>query len=151
MMRAPIRQSVGALVLGASLAVASRVEAQDGKALFTRCTACHQETGKGIPGAFPPLAGSSWVTGPASRPIAIVLHGLQGPLKVGPATYNGVMVAYGTGQPMTDAEVAAVVTYIRSSWGNKASAVTAAQVAQVRAATKGTKGAMTEAALLKLQ
>ena len=126
-------------------------QAQDGKALFARCTACHQETGKGIPGAFPPLAGSSWVTGPASRPIAIVLHGLQGPLKVGKDTYNGVMVAYGTGQPMTDAEVAAVVTYIRTSWGNKASVVTAADVAKVRAATKARKGAFTEAELLKLQ
>ena len=139
-----------ATILVAS-AVASRAEAQDGKALYARCTACHQENGKGIANAFPPLAGSSWVTGPASRPIAIVLHGLQGPLKVGTATYNGVMIAYGTGQPMTDAEVAAVVTYIRTSWGNKASAVTAAQVAQVRAATKARKGAFTEAELLKLQ
>jgi len=144
------RSSFLATILVAS-AVASRAEAQDGKALYARCTACHQENGKGIANAFPPLAGSSWVTGPASRPIAIVLHGVQGPLKVGTATYNGVMIAYGTGQPMTDAEVAAVVTYIRTSWGNKASAVTAAQVAQVRAATKARKGAFTEAELLKLQ
>lgn len=144
------RSSFLATILVAS-AIASKAEAQDGKALYARCTACHQENGKGIANAFPPLAGSSWVTGPASRPIAIVLHGLQGPLKVGTATYNGVMIAYGTGQPMTDAEVAAVVTYIRTSWGNKASAVTAAQVAQVRAATKARKGAFTEAELLKLQ
>jgi len=61
------------------------------------------------------------------------------------------MSAYGIGQPMTDAEVAAVVTYIRTSWGNKASPVTAAQVAQVRTATKGRKTAMTEADLLKLK
>lgn len=145
-----LRGSAVLATLIVTSAVASKAEAQDGKALFQRCTACHQETGKGVPGAFPPLAGSSWVQGPASRPIAIVLHGLQGPIKVGKDTYNGVMIAYGTGQPMTDAEVAAVVTYIRSSWGNKASAVTAAQVAQVRAATKGIKGSMTEAALLKL-
>ena len=144
------RPTLLATILLAST-VASRAAAQVGKALFQRCTACHQETGQGIPGAFPPLAGSSWVTGPAARPIAIVLHGLQGPLKVGKDTYNGVMIAYGTGQPMTDAEVAAVVTYIRTSWGNKATAVTAAQVAQVRASTKVRKGAFTEAELLKLQ
>jgi mono/diheme cytochrome c family protein len=146
-----LRWSSFAVAVLATATFAPAAQAQDGKALYARCTACHQETGKGIPNAFPPLAGSSWVTGPASRAIAIVLHGVQGPLKVGTATYNGVMIAYGTGQPMTDAEVAAVVTYIRTSWGNKASAVTAAQVAQVRAATKARKGAFTEAELLKLQ
>jgi mono/diheme cytochrome c family protein len=145
------RRSTYAVAIGVVTATPFVAQAQDGKALYARCTACHQENGKGIANAFPSLVGASWVTGPASRPIAIVLHGLQGPLKVGTATYNGVMIAYGTGQPMTDAEVAAVVTYIRTSWGNKASAVTAAQVAQVRAATKARKGAFTEAELLKLQ
>lgn len=146
-----LRHSTLLATVAVAAAVGSKAEAQDGKALYARCTACHQANGQGIANAFPPLAGSSWVTGPASRPIAIVLHGVQGPMKVGTATYNGVMIAYGTGQAMTDAEVAAVVTYIRTNWGNKASAVTAAQVAQVRASTKARKGAFTEAELLKLQ
>jgi len=131
--------------------LALNVQAQDGKSLYVRCASCHQQTGVGIAGAIPPLAGSSWVTGPASRTIAIVIYGVQGQMKVGNMTYNGMMSAYGIGQPMTDAEVAAVVTYIRTSWGNKASPVTAAQVAQVRTATKGRKTAMTEADLLKLK
>lgn len=129
----------------------STANAQDGKALYIRCASCHQQNGAGITNAIPPLAGSSWVTGPASRTIAIVIHGVQGPIKVGNITYNGMMSAYGIGQPMTDAEVAAVVTYIRTNFGNKASPVTAAQVAQVRTATKGRKTAMTEADLLKLK
>ncbi len=98
----------------------------DGQQAYQRCTVCHQATGQGVSGAFPPLAGSEWATAAnAALPIRIVLKGLQGAITVKGARYNGAMPAFGTGQPMNDADVAAVLTYVRSSWGNKASAVTA--------------------------
>ncbi len=106
-----------------------------GEQVFARCIACHQATGQGLPGAFPPLSGSEWVTGPVDKPIAIVLHGMQGPITVAGATYNSLMMAYGTGAPMTDEEVANVLTYVRASFGNNASAVSVEDVARVRAAT----------------
>ncbi len=130
-------------------ALSTTAEAQKtGAEVYATCSACHQANGQGVPGAFPPLAGSEWVNGKGDIPIAIVLHGLQGPLTVKGQKYNGVMAPWGT--TFNDDQIAAVVTYIRSQWGNKAPAVTKADVARVRAATKAQKGALTEAALKKL-
>lgn len=109
----------------------------DGQALYGRCAACHQPTGAGLPGAFPPLSASEWVTGDPTIPIKVVLHGLQGEITVAGSTYNSVMLPYGGTGEMNDAEVAAVLTYVRSAFGNSASAVTADEVAAVRAATSG--------------
>ncbi len=100
---------------------------------YAVCSTCHQPTGLGLDPAFPPLAGSEILTGPSEVPIAIVLHGLQGPLKVKGKDYNGAMVAWGQ---LSDEDIAATLTYERASWGNSAPAVTAAEVAAVRAATK---------------
>jgi len=72
------------------------------------------------------------VNGPADRMVAIILHGMQGPITVAGATYNSVMMPYGTGVAMTGDQVASVATYVRSSFGNSGSAVTAADVARVR-------------------
>jgi mono/diheme cytochrome c family protein len=117
-------------------APAAATAAPDGRALYQRCAVCHQATGQGVPGAFPPVALSEWATAAnAALPIRVVLHGLQGPVTVKGQKFNGTMPAFGTGQPMNDADVAAVLTYVRSSWGNKASAVTADDVAKERAAT----------------
>lgn len=118
-----------------------------GEVAFSRCAVCHTPSGEGVPNVYPPLAGSSWVTGPAARPIAVVLHGVQGPIAVKGATYTNVMMPYGTGVPMSDAEVAAVVTYIRSSWGNTAGAVSEGEVARVRKATAGRTAPYTAAEL----
>lgn len=96
------------------------------------CSACHQADGKGLAGVYPPLAGSDWVTGDPNIPIAIVLHGMQGPVTVNGQQYNSLMAPLGS---LSDEQIAAILTYERASWGNSASAVTAAQVAQVRAAT----------------
>lgn len=109
----------------------------DGQALYGRCAACHQPNGAGLAGAFPPLSASEWVTGNPEVPIRVVLHGLQGEINVAGSTYNSVMLPYGGTGEMNDAEVAAVLTYVRSSFGNSASAVTADEVAAVRAATSG--------------
>ncbi len=96
------------------------------------CVVCHQPGGTGMQGAFPPLAGSAVVQGDPGVPIRIVLHGLQGEMTRGGATYNGVMTPWGS--QLNDTDVANVLTYIRSSWGNSAPAVTPEQVAEVRAA-----------------
>ena len=107
-----------------------------GQQIYQRCATCHQATGQGLSGSFPPLAGSEWATAQnAAVPIRIVLHGLQGLITVRNQRFSSAMPPYGTGQPLSDAEVAAVLTYVRSAWGNKASAVTGDQVARERAAT----------------
>jgi len=116
----------------------------------SNCIACHQANGQGLSGAFPPLAGSEWVTGSADRPIAVVLHGLQGPITVAGKKYNGVMMAGGTAGAMDDQQIADVLSYVRSSWGNTASAVTAADVARVRAAYASRTSAWTAAELQAL-
>jgi mono/diheme cytochrome c family protein len=120
----------------APAAAVSAAPQPNGQQLFQRCAVCHQATGQGVPSAFPPLAGSEWATAVNTAvPIRVVLHGLQGAVTVKHQQFNGAMPAYGTGQPMSDAEVAAVLTYVRSAWGNSAGAVTAADVARERAAT----------------
>jgi ubiquinol-cytochrome c reductase cytochrome b subunit len=93
----------------------------------TSCSGCHGATGQGVPSTFPPLANNPVVTGDPSKVIGIVLSGLSGSVTVNGGTYNGQMPAW-KGQ-LTNAQIASVITYIRSAWGNKASAVTEAQVA----------------------
>jgi len=108
--------------------------AVDGAAVYAaRCAACHQATGAGLAGVFPPLAGSEWVMGKETTLAAAVLHGIHGPLTVKGATYNGEMPAF-AGQ-LGDAELAAVLTHIRGQWGNGAAPVTAETVAAVRQET----------------
>lgn len=119
--------------------------ASGGEALYQqRCMSCHQTTGLGIPGTYPPLAGSEYAAAAdPAVPIRIVMHGIQGPITVKGTTYNSLMPAYGVGVVMTDEEIASLLTYVRSSWGNTASAVTAADVAKERAATASQAGAVT--------
>lgn len=110
----------------------------DGEQLFAaKCAACHQASGAGVPGVFPPLAASEWVTGSPTRLVQILLHGIQGPIDVRGATYNGLMPPW---QSLSDAELAALATYVRAAWGNGADAVTAATVAEQRAATASRSG-----------
>jgi mono/diheme cytochrome c family protein len=116
----------------------------EGEQLYQRCVTCHQANGEGLAGSFPPLAGSEYATAAnVAVPIRIVMHGMQGPLTVKGTQYNGIMPAGGTGIAMSDAEIAAVLTYVRQSWGNNASAVTAEQVAAERTATSGQSGPVT--------
>jgi mono/diheme cytochrome c family protein len=98
-----------------------------------RCAACHQSGGRGLPGTFPPLAGSNWVTGPGVPAVRILLHGVQGTLTVNGAAYNGAMPGFAS--QLSDEEIAAVLSYVRSQWGNQAAPVGTAQVAAERAAT----------------
>lgn len=105
-----------------------------GRKLFTDrgCIGCHQLTGKGLAGQFPPLAGSEWVHGSPERLSRIVLHGLQGPVKIQNETYNNVMPGFGP--ILDDQQAAAVLTFIRQEWGNKASPISPSVVAAARAA-----------------
>jgi mono/diheme cytochrome c family protein len=108
----------------------------DGAAIFAaRCAPCHQATGSGLPGVFPPLAGSNWVNGRDTTVIQILLHGIQGTLTVNGASYNGNMPTFGA--QLSDAEIAAVLTHVRSHWGNKTGPISAAMVAAQRAASAG--------------
>jgi len=123
-------------VTDTTLVAPTTTVASAGETEYQRCLVCHQATGAGIPGAFPPLAGSEYVNGPADRMVAIIVHGLQGPITVAGTTYNSMMMPYGTGVAMTDDQVASVATYVRASFGNTGSVVTAADVARVREKTK---------------
>lgn len=110
--------------------------AQLGKKVYTQiCVACHQVTGQGIPGVFPPLAGSEWVTGSEERMIRIVLHGLSGKITVAGKDYDNAMASLGGS--MKDDQIANVLTYIRQEWGNDAPAVSAETVAKIRAEHAG--------------
>jgi len=96
----------------------------DGEALFVQnCAACHQASGAGIPGAFPPLAKSPYVTSDnTERMASIMIYGLSGPIKVLGNDYSGVMAPLGH---LKDQELAAIATYVRSAWGNSAEPVAA--------------------------
>ncbi|TAM78464.1 c-type cytochrome [bacterium] len=99
-----------------------------GKTIYLqKCAACHNASGAGIAGTFPPLAANAFVTGDPKAVIDIVVNGKTGPLTVEGKPYNGAMPAW-KGQ-LTNAQIASIVTYIRNDWGNKAGAVTEAQVA----------------------
>lgn len=97
----------------------------------TNCNTCHQGEGQGMPGVFPPLTETEWVTGDKGRLIRLTLNGLNGPMTVNGVEYNSVMTPHDF---LSDDQIAAVLTYIRQSFGNQASAVTPAEVAAVRAA-----------------
>jgi mono/diheme cytochrome c family protein len=94
------------------------------------CSSCHQPNGAGLAGAFPPLAGSDWVAGKPEILAATVLHGLSGPIQVNGISYNGAMPPWGA--TLSDDDVANVLTYIRSTWGNSAAAVDPGLVASIR-------------------
>ena len=99
------------------------------------CSACHQATGEGLKGIFPPLAQSDYLLADKERSIRIALQGIGGPIVVNGVEYQGVMPAPA---PMDDQQVADVLTYVRSAWGNRGDAVTPAEVKQVRAALAAT-------------
>jgi len=97
------------------------------------CSPCHQASGMGAPGQFPPLAGSDWVnTDGPNRILRIILNGLNGPMEVNGQSWNAAMPPLGD-VIASDADLAAVVSYIRNTWGNEASICTPEEAAAVRA------------------
>ncbi len=124
----------------APVAVATESSADKGKTTYGQiCASCHLATGLGQEGNFPPLVNSAWLNGDPSVPIAIVIAGLQGEIKVEGKTYNGVMQPWGM---LSDDDVANVLTYARSQWGNAGAPVTPEQVKAVRE-KMGSRGAWT--------
>jgi mono/diheme cytochrome c family protein len=105
-----------------------------GKGVYeTYCLACHQADGGGVPRMNPPLAKTVYVLGDKNRLIGIVLNGMDEPLEIDGETYTNVMASHDF---LKDQEIADVLTYVRNSFGNKASAVLPDEVKAVRAARK---------------
>lgn len=128
------------LTLFASFAKAEesdvKASIERGKAVYMQtCIACHQPTGLGIPGAFPPLAGTEYTGGDARRMIAMTLKGVNPPLKIKEMTYSIPMPPLPTQFPMLadDGKLADVINYVRNSFGNKdEKGVTPAMIDAVR-------------------
>lgn len=107
----------------------------DGAQVYqANCVACHQASAAGLAGVFPPLAGSEWVKAPDRVPVNILLHGIRGSLTVKDTVYNGQMPSFKT--KLSDAEIAAVLSYIRGNFGNAAGKITAETVKAERDAGK---------------
>ena len=126
-----------------TLALGRRLYASKG------CLACHQANGQGVPGQFPPLADSEWVL--ASQPgriIRIVLNGALGEIQVKGQSYNNVM--FPLRELLTDEEAAAILTFIRREWGNRAPEVTPERVREVREKTRNQYAPWNPADLLNL-
>ncbi len=116
------------------------------------CATCHQPTGEGLLNIYPPLKGSPWVSGSEERLIKLALHGLWGKIEVNGRTFDtakGVPPMTPFASLLNDKELAAVLTYVRNSWGNKASPVAPETVTRVRAANKSRSMFWTPEELLK--
>jgi mono/diheme cytochrome c family protein len=101
------------------------------------CVTCHQPNGQGLDPAFPSLEKSQWVAGSPERLIKLAMYGLMGPLEINGKKYDGQVPMTPFGGMLKDDEMAAVLTFVRNSFGNKASAVTAGQVKAIRDANAG--------------
>lgn len=112
-------------------AMRNPASASDGATVYlTNCSSCHQASGQGVSGAFPPLAGNPVVTGNPVAVIAIVKNGLEGRVVVNGVAYSGIMPSW-KGQ-ISDDQIAAVISYIRSAWTNHAGGVSVAQVQAIK-------------------
>ena len=155
-MKSPLVHLLAAACL---LTITPLIQAQDaasisrGQTVYMQvCFACHQPTGQGLPGMFPPLLGSNWVS--AKKPdriIRMVLHGLTGPIKINGKPFTSpapLMPAQGAA--LNDKKIADVLTFVRYTFGNNASAVTPAEVTAIRQAEKGRQTPWTEAEILSI-
>jgi mono/diheme cytochrome c family protein len=110
---------------------AATASAHPGKKVYdSLCLACHMANGTGVPGMYPPLADTDWVTGDKERLIQITIQGLSGEIEVNGVTYNNIMPP---NSHLSNQEIADVLTYIRQSFGNDAGEVTVEEVQKVRA------------------
>ena len=124
-----------------------------GRNIYSRdgyCQTCHQVDGRGLSASqFPPLAGTAWVTGSEERLIKVVLKGLLGPMTLQGKEYPGDVPMTPFEGLLNDEEVAAVLTYVRNSFGNEASVISPEKVAEVRAAIADKEGYYSPAELLE--
>lgn len=106
------------------------VSTNPGQEIYTKyCMACHQASGSGVPGMYPTLQKTDWVHGDKSRLIGLLLNGQQGEIKVNGQVFRGVMPPH---QYLTDQQIADVLTYVRTNFGNSASAVLPEEVTTLR-------------------
>jgi mono/diheme cytochrome c family protein len=121
-----------------------------GRVLYgSLCIACHQGNGLGVARQVPPLAGSEWVLGSDARLKRILLGGVNGPMHVGTNVFNNVMVPMG--DRWDDAKIAAVLSFIRTQWGNTGAAISPESVAATRARTASRFPLWNEQDLLAVQ
>ncbi len=127
-----VQASADTQVHSAEVAVASKDEliARGQKVYLANCAACHQPDGTGLKGAFPPLAESDYLLGDRKHVLGVAMFGLSGPITVNGVDYNGVMPSLAH---LSNEDLAAVMTYVLSSWGNDGAAVSVAEVAALRA------------------
>lgn len=119
-----------------------------GEKLFNaNCAQCHQQTGLGQAGQFPPLAASEWVLGSTNRLTHILVRGIQGSIHVKGGVYNNQMPAWNT---LKDEQIAGILSYIRQAWGNSAPPITKDQVAAGRKDAEPHGEAYTEGELLAM-
>ena len=105
-----------------------------GEVVYTQtCLPCHQANGRGVPNLNPPLVNTKWVLGAKEDLIKVILKGMTGEIEVNEETYNNNMPPH---EFLTDLQIADVLTYVRNSFGNKASAIKEAEVTSVRAKSK---------------
>jgi mono/diheme cytochrome c family protein len=104
-----------------------------GKVYYEQCLSCHQVDGGGVQNMNPPLTKTKWILGDKAQLIKVVLMGMTGKTEINGDTYQNVMAPH---SDLSDQQIADVLTYVRNSFGNKASGVTALQVKTVRANTK---------------
>ena len=132
---------------GAGATVAEAGPKERGKKIYmANCATCHQATGQGVAGQYPPLAGSEYVLGSTRRLGMIILKGLEGPITVKGQQY-GSAVMQPWEKTLTDAKIADVMTYVRQEWGNSASTVAPEGVAALRKEIAGHPGSYHEADL----
>jgi mono/diheme cytochrome c family protein/glucose/arabinose dehydrogenase len=114
-----------------------------GRTLYAKegnCVTCHQSTGAGLPASgFPPLAGSKWVTGNKDRLIKLVLKGMMGPLDINGVKYTGDVPMTPYEGLFNDRQMAGVLTYVRNSFGNQATAIQPEDIKKIRALVAGKK------------
>lgn len=118
-----------------------------GEQFYAQCAACHGDSGAGITGLAPPLAGSAWVTGPPEWLARIILQGLSGPVTVQGQTFDGVMPGHGHLPGLDDDTLAGLMTFLRRSWGNASDPVSVEVAAAVRAASASRRPPWTVAEL----
>jgi mono/diheme cytochrome c family protein len=153
-------QNLGSFLLVEEKEIRTHLEGNErvlyikGKELYEReayCGTCHQEQGQGLSASgYPPLRKVKWITGNEDRLIILTLKGIYGPISVLRRDYAGNVPMTPFEGLMTDDEVAAVLTYVRNSFGNRASAVLPEKVKTVRAEIKDKKGFFTSSELLKM-
>jgi mono/diheme cytochrome c family protein len=133
---------------GAGAVVAEKSLAEQGKAVYEQCQACHQPTGLGMPNQFPPLAKSEFVNGGEKRMIAILLKGVQGPITVEGNQFNGTMPAWES--VLSDKKIASVASYVRASFGNTSPEITPGKVAAARKEFSDRKTPWSEKVVLEI-